>query len=74
MPQLRRLLVSQDRHEIFITFATFDAKYVDYIRHRGAGESFLEMQTYGPFDIGDKGPMRLLGEIMLAFALQECQA
>lgn len=70
----RRLLISQDRHEIYLTFAEFDATYVDYISHRKTKtrEAFLEMRPYGPFSIGDKTRMKVLGELVLAFALQEC--
>ncbi len=74
-----RLLISQDRHHIYLTFARFDAEYVAYICDTVAetdGEaqtpSFLEMQEYGPFDTGFASHMRGFGELMLAFCLQSC--
>lgn len=33
MPRLQRLLVSQDRHEIFLAFATYDSGYLDKLLH-----------------------------------------
>ncbi|KAI1130603.1 hypothetical protein F5Y10DRAFT_235195 [Nemania abortiva] len=69
-----RLLISQDRHEIYLTFGQFDAAYLDYIRHRAPGSSFLVMNEYGPFDIGQEKHMEYLGEIVLGFALQACDS
>ncbi|KAJ5420187.1 hypothetical protein N7465_002706 [Penicillium sp. CMV-2018d] len=85
-----RLLVSQDRHHIYLTFAEFDAGYVHYIRdtplspklpthlskrpstppsQRSSAElSFLKMNEYGPFDIGNESHMDSLGQILLAFS------
>ncbi|KAI1270804.1 hypothetical protein F5Y07DRAFT_405100 [Xylaria sp. FL0933] len=68
-----RLIISQDRHEIFLTFAEFDEPYVNYIRHRAEGTSYLTMNEYGPFDIGNSEAVEYLGELILAFALQACE-
>ncbi|MBE3048764.1 hypothetical protein IMZ48_40940 [Candidatus Bathyarchaeota archaeon] len=32
--QSARLLISQDRHEIYLNIATFEAEYVDYFHQR----------------------------------------
>ena len=71
----RRLLISQDRGEIFLTFASFDKPYVAYIQGRstpqhGEPESFLRMHEFGPFNTSVADHMRELGYITLAFALQ----
>ena len=47
-----RLFVSQDRHEIYLTFATFGAGYVDYIRGfepNPGKDAFLSMREVGPY-------------------------
>ncbi|KAI0098803.1 hypothetical protein GGR51DRAFT_537491 [Nemania sp. FL0031] len=70
-----RLIISQDRHEIFLTFAEFDAAYCDYIRHKNQTvdvESYLVMNEYGPFNTGSRTEIKYLGELVLAFSLQAC--
>lgn len=71
-----RLLVSQDRHQIFLTLAQFDADYVDYICDNTAASmpptqpSFLQMREYGPFDTVIDSHMKSLGRVLLAFCLR----
>ncbi|KAI1170048.1 hypothetical protein F4777DRAFT_570640 [Nemania sp. FL0916] len=68
----RRLLVSQDRHEIYVIIAEFDADYVDYIcGHDPANLSFLEMQDYGPFETTNSDHMAAFGYLILAFTIDE---
>ncbi|KAI0808758.1 hypothetical protein GGR55DRAFT_650718 [Xylaria sp. FL0064] len=74
--QSRRLLISQDRDEIFLTFGQFDKNYVDYICHKTKDvrvTSPLVMYEFGPFDVGEKTDMRVVREIVLAYALEACQ-
>ncbi|RSL86763.1 hypothetical protein CEP52_015740 [Fusarium oligoseptatum] len=67
----RRLLVSQDRHQIFLIVATFDDEYVHYISgDDDNAQSFLVMQEYGPYDVGKREHMDVLGGIMLAISMQ----
>jgi hypothetical protein len=67
----RRLLVSQDRHEIYLTFARFSSGYVKYLKEGiKEGEPFLLMHEFGPFDIKHMRHMKKLGETILAFTLQ----
>ncbi|RSL50666.1 hypothetical protein CEP54_011824 [Fusarium duplospermum] len=67
----RRLLVSQDRHQIFLIVATFDDEYVHYISgDNDTTQSFLAMQEYGPYDVGEREDMDVLGGIMLAISMQ----
>ncbi|KAI1422363.1 hypothetical protein F5Y12DRAFT_624094 [Xylaria sp. FL1777] len=71
----QRLLISQDRHQIYLTFARFDADYVDYICHKthDAQEvSSLVMHEFGPFDVGVKLDMERAGELILGYALEAC--
>lgn len=82
-----RLLVSQDRENIYLTFAEFNSSYVHYIREttpgpnvstpRGkkpsTGSNFLKMNEYGPFNIGKDNHMDSLGHILLAFTIRACE-
>lgn len=81
-----RLLVSQDRESIYVTFAEFNSSYVRYIResppvpnlsnpldNKSTGTSFLKMNEYGPFDIGTDNHMSSLGLILLAFCIGACE-
>ncbi|KAI0537292.1 hypothetical protein GGR58DRAFT_472484 [Xylaria digitata] len=72
--KIRRLLISQDRHLIYLNFAEFDAKYVDYICDKDIdldADSFLVMKEYGPFSVGSRSNMLQLGELVLGYALGE---
>jgi hypothetical protein len=74
--------VSQDRDQVFLTLATFDKKYVEYVsgtlnaKVKSSGESnpgpFLRMTEFGPFLTNNKSHMKCLGYYILAFTLQEC--
>ncbi|KAK3325242.1 hypothetical protein B0H66DRAFT_599418 [Apodospora peruviana] len=68
--QYRRLLISQDKHEIYVTVATFDDDHIKYIQHRGPVTSFLKLTEFGPFPVTDHKRMRFLGEFMLAMSIQ----
>lgn len=72
---LRRLLISQDRHEVYLTVDEYNAEYIDYITRKEAelGKTFLYMTEYGPYNIGDSSEIYRLGRVILAFALQECR-
>ncbi|KAH9890297.1 hypothetical protein F4778DRAFT_753258 [Xylariomycetidae sp. FL2044] len=68
----KRLLISQDRNEIYLTFAVYDADYVDYIRGRQYDKrSFLVMNEFGPFHTEVQSHMHVLAKIMLAFSLEK---
>lgn len=72
----RRLLVSQDRHEIYLTFAEFDRSYVDYLAGQDNGKnakgspSLMKMKTYGPYEITRHTHMKVLGEFLLGWTIQ----
>ena len=70
---LRRLLISQDRHEIYVIVARYGTKYMDYVtRNADPGNEFLEMTEYGAYDTRTRDAMEELGILILAFVLQEC--
>jgi len=63
--------VSQDRHEIYLTFARFDSKYVRYLRDGSKEDKpFLKMHEFGPFRTKNSTHMQKVGETILAFTLQ----
>jgi hypothetical protein len=69
---IRPLVVSQDRDEIFLTFASFHADYLRYLTDRDGpttDNSFLVMQSYGPFKTYNAGNMRLFAQIIVAITL-----
>ncbi|GIJ82211.1 hypothetical protein Asppvi_000717 [Aspergillus pseudoviridinutans] len=67
----QRLLVSQDRHEIYLTWASYDASYVDYLEDKETTDDpFLVMQEIGPFDIREHNHMRKLALYIGCFCLQ----
>lgn len=71
--QCSRLLISQDRHEVYLNFAEFDDLYIGYVKGRSkAPVSLLRMHEYGPFDITNGKHMKALGEIVLAFEIDVC--
>jgi hypothetical protein len=71
--------VSQDRHEVYLTFATFDKDYVEYVSRNldaevGPSEEsnsgpFLRMNEFGPFDTTNKSHMKCLGYYVLALQI-----
>ncbi|KAI1085618.1 hypothetical protein F5B20DRAFT_587600 [Whalleya microplaca] len=69
----KRMMISQDRNEVWVIIATFDADYVDYIRGTSTKKAFLSMQEFGPYDLKDYRDVNELGVICLAASLQECQ-
>lgn len=73
----RRLLISQDFFEIYLTIAEYNSKYIRYLHgdeKATIGEpSFLTMKQYGPWNTGLYQHMRHLGRLMLGFALQQLE-
>lgn len=67
------LLVSQNRHEVYLTFATYDEAYLRYLNgpsHPNDPTSFLEMHEYGPWDTYNSSHMNKLGRILLAYTMR----
>jgi hypothetical protein len=70
-----RVLISQDRHEIFVTFAEYGPAYTnDKWQGKGPIDYFLTMNEYGPFDIRHSSHMQYLGAFILIFAERMCGA
>ncbi|PWY87803.1 hypothetical protein BO94DRAFT_574909 [Aspergillus sclerotioniger CBS 115572] len=68
-----RILISQDRHEIYLTFAEYDANYIRYLNNTlGKDEKpgFLTLHVFGPWDTTRAGDVKQLGSILLAIALR----
>lgn len=76
----KRLLVSQDRDDIYFTLCTFSNEYVQYITgrmdnrqmaaSRGRPEGFLKMQRQGPYNVQNYQKMEMAGKNILAFCMQ----
>lgn len=75
---LRRLLVSQDSNEIYLTVAEFESTYRNYLLFEDQDESiersFMTMYQYGPWNITFKEHMEQLGKLLLAFTLRFSQS
>ncbi|KAM3565399.1 hypothetical protein ARSEF4850_001435 [Beauveria asiatica] len=67
----RRVLISQNRRDVFITIGSYDETYIDYITNVSQTEAFLEMKRYGPFEIVDAADMERLCHFLLALCIQE---
>ncbi|PLB55280.1 hypothetical protein P170DRAFT_505893 [Aspergillus steynii IBT 23096] len=74
MLPFRRFHVSQDRHEIWLSFAEYDREYIKYIEDGSQNPnrplSFLTMHEFGPFNTLKKEHMAKLGPILLALTLR----
>ena len=72
----KRMLISQDKSEVWLTLAEFDESYVEYIR-RGTiphgDKGFLRMQEFGPLEVNNQKHMRRLGHYILAFVLEQSE-
>lgn len=69
----RHLLISQDREEIYLTFAEYDDAYVDYIKQRSNPSeklSLMSMREFGPWKIESREDMEHLSRFLLAFTLR----
>ncbi|KAJ5804397.1 uncharacterized protein N7518_000700 [Penicillium psychrosexuale] len=68
-----RLHVSQDRHQIFITFAEYADSYIQYLNDMLPEKSprpFLTMHEFGPWNTTSRRDMEAVGGILLAIALR----
>ncbi len=68
-------MLSQDRHEIYLTIAEYDAAYVRYATgvDPTSARSFLRMTQYGPYVVSDPSDMSKFGYTVLAFTIQACR-
>ncbi|KAI9373421.1 hypothetical protein BJX61DRAFT_541775 [Aspergillus egyptiacus] len=69
----RRLLISQNRHEIYLIVAEYDGEYYDYITNSKREEpctSFIWMREFGPWNINNPDDVQNIASIILAVTLQ----
>ncbi|KAJ3476320.1 hypothetical protein NLG97_g9168 [Lecanicillium saksenae] len=76
----RRVLISQDRDELYVTVATFSEKYINYIRDRTTDREqradrkddtgFLRVQCQGPYHLSNPRHMEEFGKQMTSFCQQ----
>lgn len=67
-----RLIVSQDRHQIFVTFASCPQAYFSYIdreNREATNDAFLTMQRFGPWRIDNHQDMRHFAQLIVAITL-----
>lgn len=67
--KFRRVLVSQDDKEIYITFAQYDDKWLNYINGTTDSLSLMCMYRFGPFYIDKWEDLRDAAIIILAITL-----
>ncbi len=69
-----RVLIAQDRHEVYVICATYDADYVRYVKNRrarrGGADTFLVMHEFGPYRINRHTHARQLCIILLAIMMK----
>ncbi|RAK98449.1 uncharacterized protein BO80DRAFT_361507 [Aspergillus ibericus CBS 121593] len=65
-----RLIISQDRQEIYISLAEYNADYITYLlTGEVRNNPFLVMRQFGPWNTNSSGAMAELGPILLALTL-----
>ena len=63
---LRQILISQDRHEIFLTVASYSAEYVLFLKGiRAAHLDFLTLQEHRPWRIYSRRDMKQFTHIIV---------
>ncbi|KAE8148500.1 hypothetical protein BDV25DRAFT_168393 [Aspergillus avenaceus] len=71
--RFRRFLLCQNRHEIYLVVADYDADYVDYVTNPGRDsecQSFLKMNQLGPWSIADPADIMTIATVILAMTMQ----
>jgi hypothetical protein len=67
----RYLLDSQDRHEIWLTFASFKTECVDYLLGNYDGKyAFLTMKERDPFRTNSAREMDIFSQIIVDFCMK----
>ncbi|EAW12024.1 uncharacterized protein ACLA_007840 [Aspergillus clavatus NRRL 1] len=71
--KMMRIIVSQGRHETYVTVAEYDENYIEYLNSPDTGNlprSFMTMHQFGPWNTLDLSHIRYLGPVLLATSLQ----
>ncbi|KAL3460934.1 hypothetical protein BJX64DRAFT_289872 [Aspergillus heterothallicus] len=64
------LLISQDRHQIFLSFAKITPEYLDYLRNpQSSSRALMPIQPYGPYNIFLREHMEELATLIVALTL-----
>ncbi|KAJ5530997.1 hypothetical protein N7527_004390 [Penicillium freii] len=63
------MLISQNRHKLFVPFLPFEKKYEEYLRNGTNADAFLVMNTFGPFHTNYACDMQEVGRIILSAIL-----
>jgi hypothetical protein len=68
--------VSQDGHEIYLTFASYPIEYRQYLNKQGAisPNAYMTMQSYGSWKIGKKDGMAELYRVIVEVTLLASRA
>lgn len=65
-------MFSQHYDQVYLTWANFDQKYIDYLRGVYTVEpSFLHLKCAGPFKIFKAADMNMLGHIVLNLTVEQ---
>lgn len=71
---ISRFHISQDRHQIWLSFAEYDDEYIRYIEHGsqdpGCPRSFLTIHEFGPFNTLKESHMTESAVLLLALTLR----
>ncbi|KAL4886704.1 hypothetical protein BJY04DRAFT_213459 [Aspergillus karnatakaensis] len=77
MPAANRpVLVSQDEQYIYLSLATYNQRYIDYLKGANgamslvAKDHFMKVQLYGPWSVASAGDMENFARLILAIALK----
>lgn len=63
------MLVSQDKDEIYVTFARYNDEWLKYLNGQPCTTSLMTMHRYGPWSINDGEAMEAAAIILLATTL-----
>jgi hypothetical protein len=63
------MLISQDRHELFVTFVPYEKGHEEYLRNGRNTDAFLVMKTFGPFNTTIPQHMQAFGQVILGAVL-----
>lgn len=67
---LSRIIISQDRHELFVTIGSYIGSYVQFVKGtQGKYPDYLQLQEYIPWKISSQNNMRHVALIMVAFCI-----
>ncbi|OAX84911.1 hypothetical protein ACJ72_00697 [Emergomyces africanus] len=73
IPSTRRIvLLSQDRHEVYLTIPNYDSNYIKHLKGEADATtplSLLHMNSYGPWDIYDSKSLHNLCGYLLALTV-----